>query len=164
MITLACDANPTKVVGSERLLPHLQIMLDGYPATKKKLPVQSDVPELLVKTAYQPGTPEHQRAMADLTMIAFYYLLRVGKYTVKGLQNSTKQTVQFKYKDVSFFKKNTRGHLRCLPCDAPASLISSADGATLKLDNQKNGWKGISVFHESNGDEWHCPVHALACR
>jgi hypothetical protein len=112
---LACDANPTKVEGSERLLPRLQIMLDGYRkvdlATQKKLPVQSDVPELLVKTAYASVTPECQRATADLTMITFYYLLWVGKYTVKGSQNSTKQTVQFKYKDVSFFKKNTRGQL-----------------------------------------------------
>ncbi len=55
-IALACDSNPTKVVGSECLLPRLQIMLDGYrkvdPATRKKLPVQSDVPELLVETAF----------------------------------------------------------------------------------------------------------------
>ena len=60
MVALACDANPTKVVGSKRLLPCLQIMLDGYrkvdPATQKKLPVQSDVPELLVETAYASVT------------------------------------------------------------------------------------------------------------
>jgi hypothetical protein len=41
-IALACDSNPTKVVGSKCLLPHLQIMLDGYwkvnQATRKKLP------------------------------------------------------------------------------------------------------------------------------
>ncbi len=89
--------------------------MDGYskvdPATQKKLPVQLDVPELLVETAYQPGTPKRQRATADLTIIAFYYLLRVGEYTVKGSRNSTKQTVQFKYEDVSFFKKNTCGQL-----------------------------------------------------
>ena len=46
-IALACDSNPTKVVGSECLLPCLQIMLGGYrkvdQATRKKLPVQSDV-------------------------------------------------------------------------------------------------------------------------
>jgi hypothetical protein len=70
-------------------------------------------------------------------MIAFYYLLRVGEYTVKGSRNNTKQTVQFKYKDVTFFKKNNHGELQCLPRDAPAHLISSVDGATLKLDNQK---------------------------
>jgi hypothetical protein len=72
--------------------------------------------------------------------------------------------VQFKYEDVSFFKKNTRGQLRCLPRDAPASLIAPADGATLKLDNQKNGWKGVCVFHESNGEKLHCPVRALTRR
>jgi hypothetical protein len=39
-------------------------------------------------------------------MIAFFYLLQVGEYTVKGSRNNTKQTVQFKYEDVTFFKKN----------------------------------------------------------
>jgi len=141
-------------------------MLDGYqkvdPATCKKLPVQSAVPELLVETAHQQDRTQHQRATADLTMIAFSHLLRVGKYTIKGSWNNTKQMVQFKYEDVTFFKKNNRGELRCLPRDAPAHLISSADGATLKLDNQKNGWKGVCVYHESNGKAWHCPVRALA--
>ncbi len=72
--------------------------------------------------------------------------------------------MQFKYEDVSFFKKNTRGQLRCLPRDAPPYLISTADRATLKLDNQKNGWKGVCVYHKSNGEKWHCPVQALARR
>jgi hypothetical protein len=82
-IALACDSNPTKIVGSKHLFPCHRIMLDGYrkvdPPTWKKLPVQLDVPKLLTTTAYQPGTAEVQRAMADLTMIAFYYLLWVGE-------------------------------------------------------------------------------------
>jgi hypothetical protein len=131
-------------------------MLDRYrkvdPATRKKLLVQSDVPELLVEMAYQQGTTQRQQATVDLTMIAFYYLLWVGKYTLKGSRNSTKQMVQFKYEDVTFFRKNNRGELRCLPRDAPLHLTSSADGAPLKLDNQKNGWKGVCVYHEANGD------------
>jgi hypothetical protein len=110
-IALACDANLTKVTGSESLLPRIQIMLDGYrkvdPPTRKKLPVQADVPELLVKQAYQSSTTQRQHATVDLMMVGFYYLLRVGEYTVKGSHNNTKQTVQFKYKDVSFFQKNT---------------------------------------------------------
>ena len=97
-------------------------------------------------------------------MIVFYYLLRVGKYTVKGSRNNTKQTLQFKYKDITFLRKNNRGELQCLPRDAPTHLISSANGATLKLDNQKNGWKGVCVYHKSNGKAWHCLVHALARR
>jgi hypothetical protein len=82
-IALACDANPTKVTRSECLLPHIQIMLDSYrkvdPPTRKKLPVQADVPELLVEQAYQSSTTQRQHATADLMMVTFYYLLWVGK-------------------------------------------------------------------------------------
>ncbi len=88
-------------------------MLDGYgkvdPATTKKLPVQLDVPELLVTTAYNFSGMVKDKAVADLTMIAFYYLLRVEEYTVKGSRNLTKQTVQFKYEDVTFFARTTGG-------------------------------------------------------
>ncbi len=105
---------------------------------------------------------EVQKATSDLTLIAFYYLLRVGEYMVKWSQNNTKQTVQFKYEDVSFFKKNTQGQLRCLPRNAAADPISTADSVTLKLDNQKNGWKGVCVYHKANGKRWQCPVRALA--
>ncbi len=93
-------------------------------------------------------TTQHQWATADLTMVTFYYLLRVSKYTVKGSRNCTKQMVQFKYEDVSFFQINICGQLRCLPRNAPDHFIAMADGATLKLDNQKNGWKGVCVYHE----------------
>ncbi len=81
---------------------------------------------------------ELKRAIRDLSLIAFYYLLRIAEYTVKGMRNKTKQTIQFKYEDITFFKKNLYGQLRCLPRDVPAHLIATADGATMKLDNQKN--------------------------
>jgi hypothetical protein len=62
--------------------------------------------------------------------------------------------MQFKYEDVSFFKKNGWGQLRCLPRDAPDKLIATADDPTLKLNNQKNGWKGVCVYHETNDNKW----------
>jgi hypothetical protein len=143
-------------------------MLDGYgkkdPATIKKLPVQPDVPELLVTTAYTGSGTEKDKTAADQTMIAFYYLLRVGEYTVKGSRNTTKQTVQFKYEVVTFFRMNSRGQLQCLPRNAADKLIALADGETLKPDNKKNGWKGVCVYHETNGDKDHCPVRALGRR
>jgi hypothetical protein len=81
-IALACNSNPTKVTGSEPLLPRLQILLEGYrkvdPPTKKMLPVQVDVPELLVEMAYKLGSSEWDKSTANLTMIAFYYLLCIG--------------------------------------------------------------------------------------
>ncbi|KAL7425512.1 hypothetical protein ACHAXH_000039 [Discostella pseudostelligera] len=66
--------------------------------------------------------------------------------------------------DVTFFKRNNRRELRCLPRDASDALIATADGATLKLDNQKNGWKGVCIFQEANGELYLCPVRAVGRR
>ena len=166
-IALACGTNPTKITGSKKLLPRLSQILDGWrkedPPTTKQLPVEADVPELLAERG-RNGHSEIDRAIGDLTLIAFYYLLRIGEYTIKGKRNETKQTVQFKYEDITFFKKNAAGQLRCLSRDAPAHLIAAADGATMKLDNQKNGWKGVCVYQETNGEEYLCPVRALGRR
>jgi hypothetical protein len=50
-IALATGHNPTKLVGSDKLIPRLAQMLDGWqkqdPPTSKKLPVEADVPEYL---------------------------------------------------------------------------------------------------------------------
>jgi hypothetical protein len=97
-------------------------------------------------------------------MVAFYYLLCIGEYTTKGARNNSKQTEEFKMGNIMFFAKDKHGKLRCLPRDALADLIASADGATMKLDNQKNGWKGVCVYQEANGDLIHCPVQALGRR
>jgi hypothetical protein len=169
-IALACNNNPTKVIGSDKFLLVFQIMLDGYtkanPPTKKKLPVKADVPKLLIKMGYgKPGSLQAQ-AVGDLSLIAFYYLLCIGKYTVKRQRDQAKrakkQTVQFKLEDVTFFKTDTKGILHCLPRNAPYSLIMTAESATLKLDNQKNGWKGVCMHQEANGEAFNCPVKALA--
>ena len=134
------------------------------PPTIKKLPVAIDIPELLSAVGLSPSANELDRAIGDLVLIAFYYLLRVGEYTIKGSRNHTKQTVQFRVQDVTFFKRDRMGQLRQLSRNAAACDILTADSATLKLDNQKNGWKGVCVHQEANGDKSHCPVRALGRR
>ncbi len=78
-IALARNVNPTKVTGSEKILPAIQVMLDGYnktdPPTRKMLPVESDVPELMVDLGYGKNRSAHSQAIGDLALIAFYYLL-----------------------------------------------------------------------------------------
>jgi hypothetical protein len=164
---MACNDNPTKVVGLEKFLLALQVMIEAYskedPLTKKVLPVEVDVPELLVEMGYGKLGTLHAQAIKDLSLIAFYYLLPIGEYTVKGKSNNIKQTVQFKLEDISFFKRNKAGTPVCLPWDGPPSLIMTADSATLKLDNQKNGWKGVCIHQEANREQFNCPVRALAC-
>jgi hypothetical protein len=62
------------------------------------LPVEADVPELLVELGYGKDGTTQTQAIGDLALVAFYYLLRIGEYTVKGRRKSNKQakqTVQF---------------------------------------------------------------------
>jgi hypothetical protein len=167
-IALATNTIPTKIVGSDKLLPRLQQMLDGFrkadPPTTKQLPVEADVPEYLVQLGLDPEARELDRAIGDLAMIAFYYLLRIGEYTTKGTRNNSKQTEEFKMGDITCFAKDKQGNIRCLPREATSDLLATADGATMKLDNQKNGWKGVCVYQEANGDPLNCPVRALGRR
>ena len=143
-------------------------MLDGWykidPPTIKQLPVEADVPELLAAAGESDRATILDAALGDLTLIAFYYLLRVGEYTIKGSRNETKQTKQFKIEDVTFFKNNKRGQPRQLARNATDDEIQKADSATLKLDNQKNGWKNVCIHQERNFERYLCPVRALGRR
>ena len=80
--------------------------MDGWAnadlATKKKLPVGVDVLEWIAKEGKRRNNTK-MIVVGGLTLIAFYYLLRVGEYTVKGRRNASKQTEQFECKDVTFF-------------------------------------------------------------
>jgi len=109
-VVLVCGQNPTKIAGSNKLLPRLSQTFDGWqkedPPTTKQLPLEAEVPELLAERGRDGAANSLDQAIGDLTLIAFYYLLRIGEYTVKGAHNETKQTVRFKYKDITFFKKN----------------------------------------------------------
>jgi len=143
-------------------------MMDGMrkvdPPTTKKLPVEVDIPELLVRMAHVTVTATRAQAIADLILIAFYYLLRVGEYTCKGTRNESKQTVQFRAGDCTFFKKNHNGKLQQLSRWAPAKDIMAADSVTLQLTNQKNGWKNVCINHHHNGEKLLSPTKAIARR
>ena len=51
-----------------------------------------------------------------------------------------------------------------LPINALDEENFSTDGTTLKLNNQKNGWKGVCVYQEHNEDEKSNPVITLGRR
>ena len=93
------DQKINKIVGPDKLLPHFQQVLDGFrkadPTTRRKLPVEADVPEFLVQLGLSPEACKLHHATGNLTMIAFYYLLRIGEYTTKGTRNNSRQTEEF---------------------------------------------------------------------
>jgi hypothetical protein len=143
-------------------------MLQGWgkedPPTEKKLPVEVDVVQHLVKCSMTPGADSRLRCIADWILITFYFLLRIGEYKLKGKQDESKQTVQFRMRDVTFFRQDKEGTLKQVSRQAPAAIILSAGASMLCIGNQKNGWKGVCVSHHSNGLEAFDPVRALGCR
>jgi hypothetical protein len=70
-------------------------MIDGYtkadPPTQKKLPVEADVPELLLEMGYGKSGSIQLQAVGESSLIAFYYLLRIGEYTVKRQRDRSKR-------------------------------------------------------------------------
>lgn len=63
------------------------------PKTTKKLLEEADIPECSCQLVTAPTASKLKKAVGDLTIVAFYYLLQVGEYTCKGTRNNTKQTV-----------------------------------------------------------------------
>jgi hypothetical protein len=168
-IGLGCGANPTKLQGTDKFTPRLSQVVAGWrkrdSPVEKKLPVEVDVPNRMAARGRTSGASALTRAIGDLAIIAFYFLLRVGEYTVKFRGNSAKQTEQFCEKDVRFFiKSDGDGALRQLPPSASPAERMRADGATLRLGNQKNGFKNVCIFQEANGCSYFCPARALARR
>ena len=54
--------------------------------------------------------------------------------------------MQFKLEDTMFFGQDAKRNFRQLPINSQDEDILSADGAILKLDNHKNGWKGVCFY------------------
>ncbi|KAL7485901.1 LOW QUALITY PROTEIN: hypothetical protein ACHAW6_011493 [Cyclotella cf. meneghiniana] len=151
--------------GSDKYLHCIQQTLKGWdkegPHTSKKLLVEADVPELMVKWGLLAGAAAVMRESRDLMLGAFYFLLRIGEYTMKHSRNESKQTVQFQMADVTFFHRNKMG--QCDGWYAPVDMIMEANRANLKIENQKNVQTGMCIHHEANDIEYYCPVKALGC-
>ena len=141
--------------------------MEGYkrcdPPSTPQLAVPIMVPEECQRQAYTTKNPV-LKAVGDLSIIAFYYLLRVGEYTkpkVKVINGKTKRTTrtqQFKVENIGFFKDN-----KILPRASPLHILLSADQCTLKITNQKNGRMGQTIHHFATKAK-HCPIKAIAHR
>ena len=131
---------------------------DPPPVPQIAIPVQ--VINQCLKAGYTNTCPI-KRAIADLSVIAFFYLLRVGEYTKPTLSKKHKnkratRTVQFKIQDIGFFKNN-----KILERNTPIQQLTTADSCTLKITNQKNGRMGQTIHQHSTHKDI-CPIEALA--
>ena len=128
--------------------------------------VHPDLPEWLCNWGHRSGSTQQQKAVGDLEVIAFYYLLRVGEYTAPKRRGRQPRTKQFAVNDVTFFKLSKMcGFIAPLPLNASTKELLGAVAATLRITDPKNAFKGACVHHGAlEGDKFACPVKALARR
>ena len=165
-IELAGEQSPVYVTPDEYILPVKRCVegmrrMDAPAVPQLAVPVSVPHECLSIATSStKPGT----LATADLIVIAFHYLLRVGEYTAprfvkrNGVLVRATRTKQFRVKDVGFFANG-----KVLHKSSPLRALLQADAATLKITNQKNGRMGQTIHHEAFPSKF-CPVKALARR
>jgi hypothetical protein len=178
-----------KVQSVERALRHVaqKLVLDGHPNPRRASPAQHSLnlpiawiikkfrdedPPAQPKLAIPVSTittiskkyrwTPHLNAVADLTLIAFFYLLRVGEYTTpkppKGQPPRAKWTIALRDCDIWMWWKGV-----LIPHLAGLTTLLMVDSATICIANTKNGTKGAVVHHDAFGGPI-CPVSALARR
>ena len=124
-------------------------MLEGFRHKDPPVVPQLAVPVEVPHAAYEAATKiqcKVEKAKADLALIAFYYLLRVGEYTkpknttVNGRRKRTTCTKQFSIGNNGFFKGDTL--MKVVDNDGKLLLsleqLLEATSATLKITNQNN--------------------------
>lgn len=137
------------------------------PPAVPQIAVPITVPNFLC-TAGAASTNTKAKAIGDLTLIAFYYLLRVGEYTrprtviaANGQVVRATRTVQFTIASVGFFSTTNQE----IPKTAPLAVLLAAQYVVLRITNQKNGRMGDLITHETIlGEPVNCPGKALARR
>ena len=133
-------------------------LLSGFrkfdPLPKRKLAVPLSVPVWLLKQGSTSTDPLY-KAVGDLTIIAFYFLLRPGEYTYSP-PSERKQTIPFRHCDVYLWEGN-----KLLDPTLPLHVLyNRCTGARLQIANQKSGRKAQRISHSA------IPAHtkaALSC-
>ena len=150
-----------------------KLVLDGHPDPRRASPAQHalDLPisRLLKKYSDEdpPAEPKlaipistitsiaknyrwtsHLSLVADLAIIAFFYLLRVGEYTSPATPRQ-KRTIPLRKCDVRLWRKG-----QVLSHSAGLEALLRADSATICIANTKNGTKGAVVHHEASRNQW----------
>ena len=148
--TIEMGGQPSPIYKAEKTykLPVARLM-EGFrredPPSTPQLAIPVSVPNQCFTLAYRTKN-NHTRAVGDLAIIAYYYLLRTGEYTkpkVKIVDGKTKRltrTVVFLVENIGFFKDN-----KILPRNSNLHQLYAADSCTFKITNQKNGRMGDTI-------------------
>jgi hypothetical protein len=129
----------------------IERQLEGYwradPPAQAKLAVPVKVINHLHNAAsFAKGTWE--MAVANMCLIAFYFLLCLGEYTAHHKDANT-WMLQSQAKDITFWDVD----LCVIPNDVSLKTLYTAHSATMWIDNQKNGtWGGTFITTPYNSN------------
>ena len=98
-----------------------------------------------------------ERTTAALIILAYFFLLRVGEYTPARNKKRRKRTVALRKCDVTLLHNGAP-----MDKEAPLSVLLTATSCTICLENQKNGFKNLTLCHDTSGDDDFCPVREMA--
>jgi hypothetical protein len=101
------------------------------------------------------STLESTKAVSDMIILAFFFLLRPGEYV-----DTNSESTPFTIADVGLYIGNT--YLN--PATATDQQLLSATRITLTFTTQKNGVRGEVIGLGCSGDHLVCPVKAAARR
>lgn len=94
-------------------------------------------------------------ALADLVVLAFFFLFRVGEYMLDSpSRQKGKKTVPLRKQDMQLWHGDDR-----ISNDAPLHILLTADKVSMALENQKNGHRDEMITHHSNPGSSFCPVN-----
>lgn len=165
-LELAAQCSPIHRFGTDKYTTTFARLIEGWrredPPVVPQLAVPVSVPNYLYTLGHASKNPK-LRAVGNLSLIAFYYLLRIGEYTKpkfvyqNGLKVRASRTVQFTIGNIGFFKGG-----KIVSRSSSLDTLQSCDAATLKITNQKNGQMGDVIHHEAVKGSHLCPIQALA--
>ena len=127
---------------------------DPPPSRVKPIPM-SVIRRICLIAKHLPTNSFFLEAVADMIIIAFFYLLRPGEYT-----DSPSDTTPFTLGDVQLFVGPTRLNLDT----ATDEELLQARSASLTFTTQKNGIPNEVIKLGRSGDPFCCPTLALARR
>lgn len=94
-------------------------------------------------------------AVADMIIIAFFFLLRPGEYT-----DLPSETTPFSFADIQLFL----GPLRLNLCTSSSAQLLAATSAALTFTTQKNGMENEVIKLGRSDNPFLCPTLAIARR
>jgi len=160
--TFELDGWPNPLYGCGTRTYHIRIARQLECYSRNDTPSQSQlaVPVSVANKCYSAtrnGTAQ-EKATGELCLIAFFFLLRVGEYTIPHATRTTR-TQQFRLRDIAFF--NSSG---MLTWQEACNSTTTPSIVRLRIDNQKNGKRGQTLVHHATPSNQNCPVKACLNR